>query len=103
MGCCNKEKRIFPNAQYRWLPQLSRSRQALALLPCKVKQLLNQGALGRNPKVQISLIARSAPAQKQFIQIRHRHRAPGGAAVVALVAALGLFHLAQQRVHFIEV
>src|SRR6266581_5779846 len=40
-----------------------------------------------------------APTQEQPIEVGERQLGPGRAAVVALVGALGSFHLAQQGVH----
>src|SRR5450830_740327 len=44
----------------------------------------------------------SAPAQEQRIKLTDAHLSPGGSSMVALVGALGLFHLPQQGIHFIE-
>ena len=41
-------------------------------------------------------------AQEQRVQLFEGDLAPGGAAVVALVAALSRFHVAQQTVHFFD-
>ena len=41
-----------------------------------------------------------AAAQEQPVQVGERELVPGGAAMVALAALFGFFHLAQQRVHF---
>ena len=39
-------------------------------------------------------------AHKQAVQVGEAEFYPGGAAVVALVAAGGVFHVAQKGVHF---
>ncbi len=44
----------------------------------------------------------SLPAHEQPIEIAERQLIPRRTAVIALVGALGGFHLAQQRVHFVE-
>ena len=42
----------------------------------------------------------SLPAQKQGVQFFEAELHPGGAAVVALVAARGVLHVAKERIHF---
>ena len=48
------------------------------------------------------LAGRLLAAQEQAVEFGHGQLDPGGTAVVALVGALGLLHLAQQRVHFLD-
>src|SRR3569832_1295405 len=43
--------------------------------------------------------ARSAPAQKQLVQLVHAQQHPGGPAMIALAAALRALHVAQQGIH----
>src|SRR3989442_1131757 len=40
-----------------------------------------------------------SPTQEHLVQIGQRELHPGGAAVVALIGAVGGFHVAQQSVH----
>src|SRR5574337_1614672 len=56
----------------------------------------------RGRRCRVQRCGASAPAQEQRVELAQRDLAPGRAAVVALVGAIGRFHLAQQRVHFIE-
>ena len=41
-------------------------------------------------------------ADVERVELAHAELPPGGAAVIALVGALGFFHLAQQRVHLFQ-
>src|SRR5947208_2077694 len=51
------------------------------------------------PPPVMSITFMSAPAQEQLVEIRKRQLIPRRATVVAGARALGLLHLAQERVH----
>ena len=45
---------------------------------------------------------RLSATQEQTIEVGHRNGRPGWATVIALICALGRFHLAQQCIHLVD-
>src|SRR5256885_11137051 len=73
-------------------PRSAARRAVAAPIPRPPPVMSMTPATNRNPLT-------SAPAQEKLVEIGHAELVPGRPPVVAAAGALGLLHVAQQRVH----